>query len=126
MESLIQKYLRKHKKTGKNGMEYSISCYKGEYVIDWKIKKPKKPSFTKEEIEEEKREQATIILKKKLINPRQNYLKMTDWYIIRFVETKQEPPKIIRKKRACAREEINLIENETDIQDLLDNYSINF
>ena len=50
-------------------------------------------------------------LKERRILELQNYLTTTDWYAIRFADTGEEIPAIIKQKRQSARDEISALRN---------------
>ena len=56
--------------------------------------------------------------KEKYIISRKNYLSITDWCYLRQIETSEEIPTEILDKRILARNEINLIEQCTTLEQL--------
>jgi hypothetical protein len=87
--------------------------------------------ITPEELEEFNREdpnQEAITLemqKNQLINLRKKYLNDTDWYLIREADQPQSYPSDVKNKRIQAREEINLIQSLSNLQQL-EQFSSNF
>ena len=81
-------------------------------------------ALTLEELEEFSREdpnQESITLemnKNHLINLRKKYLSDTDWYLIREADQPQSYPTDIKNKRMQAREEINLLQSFTALEQL--------
>ncbi|MBU6140460.1 MAG: hypothetical protein KGP29_02745 [Proteobacteria bacterium] len=65
------------------------------------------------------------IQKNLLINQRRKYLGDTDWYLIREADQPQSYPEEVKNKRNQAREEINLIESSSTMQQL-EAFSSNF
>ncbi|NHJ87768.1 MAG: hypothetical protein FK734_20065 [Asgard group archaeon] len=57
-----------------------------------------------------------------LINNRRNYLKSTDYYVLKEIDIPGSYPEEIKNKRILAWQEIEEIENATNI----DNYNLNF
>lgn len=81
-------------------------------------------ALTPEELEEFNREdpnQEAITLelnKNHLINLRKKYLSDTDWYLIRESDQPQSYPTDVRNRRIQAREEINLLQSFTALEQL--------
>lgn len=85
--------------------EEDLSCY---YVKNGKLK------FEKEKKEKLKKVDDDEKLKQSLIQ----YLKDTDWYAIRFIETGKEIPSDIAKQRQTARDKLSVLEEEKDLGQL--------
>lgn len=81
-------------------------------------------ALTEEEIEEFNRpdpNQAAIDLEMKknlLIKPRLEYLKETDWYVLRELDQEEAYPLAIKTRRETARQEINAIQSIDDLEQL--------
>lgn len=59
------------------------------------------------------------------VNPRQQYLSSTDWYIAREADEPNSYPQAVKNKRLQARNEINEIEASTTLEEV-EAYNINF
>lgn len=81
-------------------------------------------ALTPEELEEFNREdpnQEAITLemnRNHLINLRKKYLSDTDWYLIREADQPQSYPEEVRSRRTQAREEINLLQSFSALEQL--------
>ena len=88
-------------------------------------------ALTPEELEEfngedPNQEEITLEMQKnQLINLRKKYLNDTDWYLIREADQPQSYPSDVKNKRIQAREEINLIQSLSNLQQL-EQFSSNF
>lgn len=75
----------------------------------------KEPEPTQEELLKTAIDQA--------VGNRKNYLSSTDWYILREYDQPDTYPQEIKDKRILARTEINQIEQETDIDNIVIEFS---
>lgn len=93
------------------GDDYVIATIKNEYRV---IKKSEyKEILLSNQTDEEKKQQKIYNINSE-IDMLNDYLKNTDWYIIREKETQKAIPENIKKEREKAREQISKLRLEVD------------